>query len=173
MTIGNKIKLRTKRLTDAPDDYAWQTDQELARLDAAPASTITFPQYLAEYASELRYPSPLRNRFAIETLEGEHIGNCTYYGIDEAKGEAELGIMIGNRGYWDKGYGADAVATLANHIFRQTRLNRIYLKTLDSNARAHKCFQKCGFAPFGELKKDGYSFVLMELTRQEWQKRQS
>ncbi|HEY55189.1 MAG TPA: GNAT family N-acetyltransferase [Dehalococcoidia bacterium] len=173
MINGSKIKLRSKRLSDAREDYTWQTDQELARLDAATASTITFSQYLAEYASELRYPSPLRNRFAIETLEGEHIGNCTYYGIDEAKGEAELGIMIGNRGYWDKGYGTDVVATLANHIFQQTRLSRIYLKTLDSNARAHKCFQKCGFTPYGELKKDGYSFVLMELTRQEWQKRQS
>lgn len=172
MINGSKIKLRTKRLSDAREDYTWQTDHELARLDAASVSTVTFPQYLADYASELRYPSPLRNRFAIETIEGEHIGNCTYYGIDEAKGEAELGIMIGNRGYWDKGYGADAVATLVNHIFQQTQLNRIYLKTLDSNARAHRCFQKCGFTPCGELKKDGYSFVLMELTRQEWQKRQ-
>ncbi len=173
MICGSKVKLRTKRLADAPDDYAWQTDQELAQLDAAPLPTITFPQYLADYASELRYPSPLRNRFAIETLEGEHIGNCTYYGIDETKGEAELGIMIGNRGYWDRGYGADAVATLVNYIFHQTKLNRIYLKTLDSNARAHQCFQKCGFTPCGHLEKDGYSFVLMEIHRKQWEKRQS
>jgi RimJ/RimL family protein N-acetyltransferase len=172
MINGSKIKLRAKRLSDAREDYTWHTDHELARLDAASVSTTTFPQYLAEYASELRYPSPLRNRFAIETLEGEHIGNCTYYGIDPAKGEAELGIMIGNHGYWDQGYGADAVATLVNHIFQETKLNRIYLKTLDSNTRAHRCFQKCGFTAYGELKRDGYSFVLMELTRQEWQKRQ-
>jgi ribosomal-protein-alanine N-acetyltransferase len=173
MIAGSKIKLREKRLADAPNDYAWHIDPELAQLDAAPPPTISLPQYLADYASELHYPPPARLRFAIETLEGEHIGNCTYYGIDETKGEAELGIMIGNRGYWNKGYGADAVATLVNHIFHQTKLNRIYLKTLNSNARAQKCFQKCGFTPYQRLKRDGYNFVLMELHRQEWEKQQT
>jgi len=173
MTSSSKIKLREKRLADAPDDYAWQTDPELAQLDAAPLSTLTFAQYLADYASELRYTSPIRHRFAIETLDGEHIGNCTYYGIDETKSKAELGIMIGNRSYWDQGYGADAVATLVNHVFQQTKLNRIYLKTLDSNARAQKCFTKCGFAPYGHLKKDGYNFLLMELHRKQWEKQRA
>jgi RimJ/RimL family protein N-acetyltransferase len=173
MIVGIKIKLRRKRLADAPNDYAWQTDPQLVQLDAAPLPTISFPQYLADYASELRYPSPARHRFAVETLEGEHIGNCIYYGIDETKGEAELGIMIGNRVYWDKGYGADAVTTLVNHIFRQTKLNRIHLKTLNSNTRAQKCFTKSGFTPYGRLKKDGYNFVLMELHRKQWLKQQS
>ena len=169
MIVGGKTKLREKRLADAPDDYVWQTDPELAQLDATPLPTVTFPQYLSDYASELRYPSPTRHRFAIEALDGKHIGNCTYYGIDETNGEAELGIMIGNRDYWDKGYGADAVTILVNHIFHQTNLNRIYLKTLDSNTRAQKCFKKCGFTPYGFLNRDGYDFVLMELHRKQWQ----
>ena len=173
MIAGNKIKLRRKRLADAPNDYAWHTDPKLAQLDAAPLPTISFSRYLADYASELHYPSPVRHRFAIETLEGDHIGNCTYYGIDETKGEAELGIMIGNRVYWDKGYGTDAVTTLVNHIFHQTKLNRIHLKTLNSNTRAQKCFNKCGFIPYGRLKKDGYNFVLMELHRKQWEKGQA
>lgn len=173
MTIGSKVKLREKRLADATDDYAWLTDAELAELDAVPLPTTTFPQYLSDYTSNLRYPPTIRHQFAIETKEGKHIGNCTYYGINETKGEAELGIMIGNRDYWDQGYGTDAVATLLDYVFQRTKLNRLYLKTLISNARAQKCFTKCGFIPHGHLKKDGYSFVLMELHRQEWQKRQA
>jgi len=81
--------------------------------------------------------------------------------------------MIGNRNYWDKGYGADAVTTLVNYIFRQTNLNRIYLKTLDSNSRAQKCFQKCGFTPYRHLIRDGFRFVLMELHRKPWQEQQT
>jgi len=172
MIIGSKIILRDKRLADAQDDYTWQTDPALAQLDAAPLLATTFSQYLADYVSELRYASPTRYRFAIETLDGQHIGNCTYYGINEANGEAELGIMIGNRDYWDKGYGADAIATLLSHIFRRTNLKRIYLKTLDLNHRAQKCFQKCGFTPYGHLIKDGFSFVLMELHRKQWERQQ-
>jgi RimJ/RimL family protein N-acetyltransferase len=120
----------------------------------------------------MRYPTPNRQRFAIETLDGKHVGNCTYYGIDETKSEAELGIIIGNRDYWNQGYGTDAITTLVNHIFQQTKLNRIYLKTLETNARAQRCFEKCGFAPYGHLKRDGYNFVLMELNREEWEKQQ-
>lgn len=169
VVIGSKVKLRGKRLADAADDYAWQTDPELTRLDALSPLTITFPEYLSGYATELRYPSSNRRLFAIDTLDGEHIGNCVYYGIDETKGEAELGVMIGNQDYWDKGYGADAVATLVSHIFREMTLKRIYLKTLNSNCRAQKCFQKCGFIPCGHLLRGGYNFVLMGLLRRQWE----
>lgn len=173
MIIGSKVILRDKRLSDALNDYTWRTDPELARLDAAPVLTITFPKYRSDYASELRYSSSTRHRLAIDTLDGKHIGNCGYYDIDETKGEAELGIMIGNRDYWDRGYGADAVTTLVSHIFRQTNLKRLYLKTLDSNSRAQKCFKKCSFSSCGHLNKDEYSFVLMELHRRQWEERQT
>ncbi len=172
MIIVNKIKLRDKRLADALDDYIWRTDPELVRLDAAPLLTTTFPRYLSDYADELHCSSSIGHRFAVETLDGKHIGNCSYYGIDETKGEAELGIMIGNRDYWDKGYGADTVTALISYIFHQTNLERTYLKTLESNIRAQKCFQKCGFTPCGHLDRDGFNFVLMEVNRKQWQEQQ-
>ncbi|MFC1992324.1 GNAT family N-acetyltransferase [Chloroflexota bacterium] len=167
--IGKKVQLRDKKLADAADDYGWQTDSELTRLDTVSPLTITFPEYLSGYTTELRYPSPSRRLFAIDTLDGEHIGNCVYYGIDETGGEAELGVMIGARGYWDKGYGAEAVASLVKHIFCETNLQRIYLKTLNSNERAQKCFRKCGFIPCGRLIRGEYNFVLMELLRERWE----
>lgn len=172
MIIGSKIRLRNKRLADARNDYTWQKDPELARLDAAPLLTTTFAWYLLDYASAMCYPSSRKRQFAVETLEGKHIGNCVFYDINETKGEAELGIMIGNHDFWDKGYGADAVATLVNYIFRRTNLKRIYLKTLDWNMRAQKCFQKCGFTLYSHLSKDGFSFVLMEIHREQWEERQ-
>jgi RimJ/RimL family protein N-acetyltransferase len=165
---GDKVKLREKKAADAARDFAWQSDPELADLDAAPRTSISYQTYLAEYIRDIRFPIPTRRRFAIETLDDVHIGNCTYYSIDEKKGETELGIMIGNRDYWDRGYGTSAVTALVGHIFRQTRLNRIYLKTLETNDRAQECFARCGFSPYGHLKRDGYSFLLMELNRHQW-----
>ena len=173
MIIGSKIKLRDKRLSDARNDYQWQTNPELVRLDAVPLLTTSFPQYLLDYTSALRYPTSTRHVFAIETLDGKHIGNCVYYNVNETKSEAELGIMLGDGDHWDRGYGTDAVTTLVNHIFQQTNLKRIYLKTLDWNQRAQKCFQKCGFTPCGRLVRDGYNFVLMELHRKQWGERKS
>jgi len=169
MTSQAKIRLREKKLGDAGCDYGWQIDPELAALDAVSPLPLSYAEYLARYAVELRYPPARRQRFAIETLDGQHIGNCTYYSINNKRGEAEMGIMIGNRDYWNKGYGVDAVTNLLEVIFSQTRLDRIYLKTLVDNTRAQKCFAKCGFTSCGHLKRDGYNFILMELHRQQWQ----
>ncbi len=171
MITGSKIIIRKKSTVDAWNDYAWETDPELSHLDAVSPTTMPFSRYLSDYADELRYSLPTSRRFAVDTLANKHIGNCSYYNISKTRGEAELGIMIGNRNYWNKGYGTDIVTTLVNHIFRQTNLKRIYLKTLASNSRAQKCFQKCGFTPYSHLDKDGFSFMLMEIHRNQWQER--
>jgi len=171
MTNDRKVVLRNKRLSDARNDYEWQRDPQLAWLDAAPPLECTFDEYVTDYGSELFFSSSARRSFAVETLEGRHIGNCVYYNVDKDKGEAELGIMIGDRDYWDSGYGTDALAALLEHVFRATDLDRIYLKTLVNNARAHACFRKCGFTPCGHLERDRYRFLLMDLSRLQWQER--
>jgi RimJ/RimL family protein N-acetyltransferase len=167
---GEKIRLRDKKLSDVHNDYRWQSDPELAKLDAAPTLIMSFAVYLLDYASVLHRHDHHRYPLAVETLDSKHIGNCTCYDIDEKKGEAQVGIMLGNRDYWDKGYGTDAINTLVDHIFRTSGLNRLYLKTLDWNLRAQKCFAKCEFTPCGQFKRDGHNFLLMELKREQWEK---
>ena len=165
MIRERKVALREKRLGDAEDDYAWQCDAELARLDAAPPLRISFSRFMATYEWEIRHSSSGRHRFAIETIDGRHIGNCMYYSVDEQRKEAEIGIMIGDRKYWDRGYGTDAIKALIHHIFEETNLQRLYLCTLTWNIRAQRCFEKCGFVPCGHLTKQGNDFMIMELWR--------
>ena len=157
--------MRQKRLGDAANDYAWRRDTELSRLDATAPLLSSFEEYLKGYAEELRYPGKGHRRFAIETMDGKHIGNCAYFNINEAEKEVELGIMIGDRAYWNQSYGADAVVILLNHIFSQTQMERVYLKTLDWNIRAQKCFEKCGFAPCGQLIRGEHRFLIMDIHR--------
>jgi RimJ/RimL family protein N-acetyltransferase len=168
---GSKVRLRKKRMSDVRADYKWQTDVELSRLDATEPMNLPFSFYMLDYATELHRPRSGRFPMAIETLEGRHIGNFTLYDIDEKKGEAQVGIMIGERDYWDRGYGADALNAVADHIFRTTSLVRLYLKTLDWNTRAQKCFAGCGFTRCGEMRRNGLTFLLMELSREQWEMR--
>jgi len=165
---SKRVRLRKKKLSDARNDYNWHTDTELVKLDAAPQLTISYTQYLISYVSELHLLPPTSHRFAIDTLDGRHIGNCTYYNVNDTRGEAEVGIMIGDRNYWGKGYGTEIIRTLVNHIFSKTSLNRLYLKTLDWNKRAQQCFAKCGFRPCGNFYREGCNFLLMELLRHQW-----
>jgi RimJ/RimL family protein N-acetyltransferase len=172
MITVSKVRLRSKTIDDARDDYRWQMDPELARLDASTIRELSFSRFLEEYCFDLNYPLGDRREFAIENLEGIHIGNCVYYNIDMPRGEAELGIIIGEREYWGKGYGAAAISALLEHIFTRTSISRTYLKTLDWNTRARRCFEKCGFTEVGRMIKNGYSFVCMELHRSRWQAEQ-
>ncbi len=163
MLQGEKVILREKLLSDVENDYAWRRDPELAQLDAAPTFRLSHREFTAYYGDELRHPNNKRCRFAIDSLGGKHIGNCMYYDIDTEKRQAELGILIGDREYWGKGYGTDAVKTLIEHICRGTALERLYLNTLDWNIRAQLSFQKCGFVTCGRITKGGNEFILMEL----------
>jgi [ribosomal protein S5]-alanine N-acetyltransferase len=168
MIKGNHIILRDKSINDVQDDYKWETDPELATLDATVPVKLPFNRYKVDYAEEIRNPYFASCRFGIDTLDGKHIGNCAYYHISERAGETELGIMIGERKYWNQGYGVDVVSTLINHIFEHTALKRVYLKTLATNYRAQTCFRKAGFKPYVRLVRDGYDFLFMEIYRREW-----
>ena len=163
---GTKVVLRQKRIEDAFHDYQWRIDPELSKLDATFPLRIRYKEFVRFSLDEIEYPGRRSKRLAIDTKDGVHIGNCMYYDLDERRGQTELGIMIGDRDYWNGGYGTDAVVTLVEHIFKTiSSINKIYLHTLDWNDRARKSFAKAGFVEVREVKRDGQNFVLMEMER--------
>ncbi len=168
MTDCSKVMVCQKSLEDAPNDYIWQTDGELAQLTATHQLTTSFEDYLNKYKSQLRYQQPGRCSFSIKTQDGKHIGNCSCYSLNKTRGEAEIGIVIGDRQYWDKGYGSDAIRWLVGYIFDDGQVMRIQLKTLASNRRAQRCFTKCGFKACGQLVSGGRNYILMELLYKHW-----
>ena len=169
---GNLVVLRAKTIKDAQQDYEWRRDPELATFDAARPFGGTFDEYLAIFGDELSYPSPYRRTIAVEDMDGRHIGNVMYYNVDYQRGDTEIGITIGLREYWGQGYGTDLMSAFIRFIFETTRLDRIYLKTLDWNYRAQRCFEKAGFRRHGTSRRGEYSFVLMEVRRDEYEQPQ-
>jgi RimJ/RimL family protein N-acetyltransferase len=166
---GDKVIIRAKKSDDAVNDYRWQSDKELSALDAVSPLNLPFQDYYREYIETLVHPYPNRITFAVDTHDGIHIGNCVYYNIDKESNETEIGIMIGERYYWDQGYGTEIISTLIDYLFIRLKFQRIYLKTLITNIRAQKCFEKCGLVPCGYRHLDGYHFLVMDISRSRWQ----
>ena len=166
---GQRVVLREKRLSDAENDYGWAIDPELCRLDAARPLTLAFKDAKALFQEELVYPPPRRCRFGIDTKTGLHIGNCMVYDISERRGEGELGIMIGDRRFWNKSFGTDAVETLLRFAFTHLPLKRVYLHTLDWNVRAQKSFAKTGFDSIAVVQRNKHSFIRMEILKDKWE----
>ncbi|HEY7467597.1 MAG TPA: GNAT family N-acetyltransferase [Dehalococcoidia bacterium] len=165
---GTVIVLREKTLDDAEQDYEWRRDPELATFDAARPYTGSLKDYVSIFSDELRYPSPYRKTIAVEDHEGRHIGNVMYYNADFHRKEAEIGVTIGLREYWGRGYGTDLLRTFAGYLFESLSLERIYLKTLDWNLRAQRCFENAGFTRYGTSRRGEYNFILMDIRRGEY-----
>jgi len=164
---GELVVLRTKTMGDAEQDYKWRCDPELATFDAAHPFGGTLNEYISIFGDELAYPSPYRQTIAVEDLEGRHIGNVMFYNVDFQRRDAEIGITIGLKEYWSRGYGTDLMKTFVHYLFETTKLERIYLETLDWNVRAQRCFEKAGFRRYGMSRRGEYKFVLMEVLKDE------
>ena len=89
---------------------------------------------------------------AIETLEGVHIGNIGLHAIDWKDRGAELGIVIGEKAYWGRGYGTGATRALLRVAFEEMNLHRVYLRVDADNVRGIHCYEKCGFQKEGVLR---------------------
>ena len=160
---GILVRLREKQIEDAWRDYTWRKDRELADYDATRPIAMTFRAYTATMTEDLRRPSKFRRTYAIEDCEnGRHIGNVMYYGYDRERAEGELGITIGDRDYWGRGYGSEAARLLLDHLFDELGLRRVYLHTLTWNHRAQGAFRKAGFRRVRTVHRMGHDFVLME-----------
>ena len=165
---GGKITLRDKAPEDAWKDYVWRSDEEISKLDAAYPLKMKFEEFLRLYKDQLRYPTPASRRLSIDTLDGKFIGNCMYYDLDTINRQAEIGIVIGDKEYWNNGYGYDALVTMLDYMFSHTDVRRLYLHTLDWNKRAKRAFEKCGFTPVKPVRRNALDFIRMELAKDHW-----
>lgn len=165
---GRLVRLREKQIDDAPRDYEWRRDPELARFDAARPLAMSYRTFVSTMSEDLQFTSAYRRSFAIEELaEQKHIGNVMFYGYNHLAREAELGITIGDREYWSRGYGTDAVGLMVQYLFTERDLKRVYLHTLSWNYRAQAAFTKAGFQRVKSVHRDGHDFEQMEILRDE------
>ncbi len=166
---SSRMVLREKKKSDIPDDYRWRSDPELAELDATRPLSLSYKDFERLSKDEMSYPSPRSKRLSVDTLDGQHIGNVMFYDIDLRGGKAELGIMIGEKDYWSRGFGTETVNLLLNHMFDEYPFNRVYLHTLSWNHRAQKSFHKAGFSDIAPVRRSGRDFIKMEIWRYEWE----
>ena len=94
--------------------------------------------------------------FAIEDVDGAHLGNVWLWDIDLRHRRAELRIVMGlDRA--GKGVGTEAISRLCDYAFEQLNLHKVYAYVLALNPRARRSFEKAGFVLEGTLREDRWS----------------
>jgi RimJ/RimL family protein N-acetyltransferase len=174
MIEGKLVNLRAREMSDVERMTCWVNDREVARFQNAryPWSSEAEDAFVRRTTSVPITFADLR--LAIDTKDGVHIGGCGLHGASPENRTAELGIMVGDKAYWSKGYGTDAVATLVRFGFDEMNLNRIELHVYDFNERAQASYRKCGFVDEGRMRDAHYAegvycdVVVMGLLRSAW-----
>ena len=107
---------------------------------------------------------------------GNHIGNIKLEPIDFDNKKATVGIMIGDKSYWRKGYGTEAMKTILDYCFSALDLNKVALGVLTENIPAIKVYKKVGFQPEGILRENfikhgkKYDSLIMSILRKDYAK---
>ncbi|HET7628226.1 MAG TPA: GNAT family protein [Bacillales bacterium] len=182
MIKGKKVELRPVSLKDFKKTYGWRNDEEMAKLGAG--SYLYEYSHMPEEKLEENYTNLIQKAdkrsagdFSIYTLEEKpkHIGMIDYRQLNLVARCCSVGIGIGEKAYWNKGFGTDAMKALIRYLFRTMNLNRIQLDTWSGNERAIASYKKCGFVVEGRLRNDAfvdgnyYDTIIMGLLKDEFQ----
>jgi len=176
MILGDKIRLRAIERTDIPRFVRWLNDPEVTQylLMSSPLSTVMEEKW---FEAQLERPPHLGQILAIEVQPGNdwvHIGNTGLHDVDPVNRSAEFGIMIGEKEFWNKGYGTRATRLMLQHGFENLNLNRIYLEVFSTNPRAMQAYTAAGFTREGVLRqaifKNGHYIdeIIMSILQSEW-----
>jgi RimJ/RimL family protein N-acetyltransferase len=175
MIEGKLVRLRALEPTDAEKAFQWINDREVTQFLMAryPWSLAAEREFVTESAKRIEFGDV---RLAIETkVESVHIGMCGLHRGRPEDRNADLGIMIGDKSYWNGGYGTDAMMTLLRFAFEQMNLHKVALGVFDFNERARTVYRRCGFVEEGRHREDVFQdgryldVVRMSVLRREFE----
>lgn len=171
--IGKKVRLSVFDPEKDADLMAkWNRDSLYDRLlDSDPARQWTPKQIKAwmEKEDDLFF-------FMIHDLADDRaIGLIDLSGVNWTARHAWVGIGLGERENWGKGYGTDAMQVVLRYAFTELNLLRVNLSVFGYNERGYKSYLKSGFVEEGRLRewmaRDGqrYDLIFMGILRSEWE----
>lgn len=151
----------------------WSRDSEYMRLSGSEPARMWWPaaekNWLKEYMDEAYL-------FGIYRCEDDRLIGTLDLEVDNwAVRNAWLGIGIGDRSCWGKGYGSEAMRLLLHYGFEELHLDRVTLNVFEYNTRGVHVYEKLGFKMEGRypkwLLREGkrWDLIYMGITRSEWE----
>lgn len=157
MLNGNRVCLRAARRDDMVAFCRYNNDVEVELAGGGdPPIPQSLERMLAEFDTEVAKGGRNGAGFVIEA-DDHCIGQCALFQFDETARTAALGIVIGDKDYWGKGYGREALQLLLDYAFRLRNLRRVWLTVNGRNERAMRAYRACGFVEEGRLRQHVWS----------------
>jgi len=168
--VGKKCYLSPMNSNDAEIYTEWLNDLEVTANLTMYNSVITIEaerDFLTKLSKEHNY--------SIIAMEAnELIGACGFMELDHLNQTAEAGIFIGNKNYWNKGYGTESFRLLLDYGFKALNLYNVMLRVYSFNEKAIRIYEKLGFKVIGKRREalrrgnTTYDIIYMDIVREEF-----
>lgn len=154
----------------------WSRDSEFWRLIApGPARAYSSKDLTKTIEKEIEELEPNVYSFGVRTLvDDKLIGEINLEVVNWSGRDAFLGINIGQRENWGKGYGTEMMKLMLHFAFTEINLRRVTLTVFEYNPRAIHTYEKVGFRHEGRLRKllnragRRWDMLYMGILREEW-----
>jgi len=164
-----------------PDEFGkafsrWHRDSEFMRfLDSSPSLLQSQKGMQKSLAEDLEKQKNDRHWFTIRALDDDKLLGDIDLSIYNWTGrDAFVGLGIGERDFWGKGYGTDVMKVILRYAFTEINLQRVSLTVFEYNPRAVRSYEKTGFRHEGRfrqfLNREGrrWDMLFMGILRHEW-----
>ena len=154
----------------------WSHDSEYWRLmDAGVARMPSAKDAVKHFEKDLEEPDPGIYSFSARRLEDNKlIGEMVLEVVNWTGRDAFVGLSIGERENWGRGYGTEMMRLLLQFAFMEVNLRRVTLTVFEYNPRAIRSYEKAGFCHEGRIRqflnKEGrrWDMLFMGILREEW-----
>jgi RimJ/RimL family protein N-acetyltransferase len=158
----------------------WTRDSELTRLFDAGASVLHSAKAGKDFFEKMvKEDTPANHFFSIRKLDDNRLlGDINLDVINNWNSrDAFVGLGIGDRNDWGKGYGTDAMNIILRFAFTELNLHRVTLTVFEYNPRAIRSYEKVGFCHEGRLRsillRDGkrWDMLYMGILAEDWKEK--
>lgn len=153
LIAGNRIYLRRIKISDVKRNYcAWMNDPEVVRYTESRFKKWQI-QALKNYVRAIsRNPGSVMLAMILKDKD-THIGNIKIGPIDYKHKFADIGIIIGEKSLWGKGFAVEALKLAIKYAFNRLKIHKLTAGIYANNTGSLRAFKKAGFITEGLLKK--------------------
>lgn len=171
--VGEKCYLSPVTPDDADKCAKWLNDSEVMQNIGMVRRIWSLEMERAFLSTASTSDDPIF--LIVDRQSDKVIGSCGLFDIQAVDRVGECGILIGDRSYWGRGYGVDALRLLLDFGFSILNLNNIMLNVYSFNQRAIHCYRKVGFKEIGVRRQahvycgKAYDIVYMDILAEEFE----
>ena len=153
----------------------WNRDSEFKRLLDFDPTHLHSTKAIKEWMEKHLETEKDTFWFSIRALEDDRLlGDIDLVVVDWSSRDAFVGLGIGERDFWGKGYGTDAMKLVLRYAFLELNLRRVTLDVFEYNQRAIRSYEKAGFRLEGcvrqAVQREGrrWDLLYMGILCEEW-----